>query len=289
MAEGHGASPPPAGAGSDGPPAAATGSGAPPHRLLIATTNAGKQREYRRLLAPLPLALVTPDDIGLTLAVDEDGDSFAANAVLKARGFAAASGLPALADDSGLEVDALGGLPGVHSSRWAGGGDVGRVAALLARLADVPDAARTARFRAVAALAWPDGRVATAEGTVTGRIARAPRGGNGFGYDPVFLVGPERSAPGSPRDVRAAPPGTDAALREGEGAAPPGRTDEALPEGMGAALPGRTVASAAGDRTVAELDDAEKDAVSHRGRAVRALWPVLVAVARGDAVGNDVR
>lgn len=163
-------------------------------RLLVATTNPGKLREFSALLAELDLTLVTPADLDLGLDVDETGDSFVENALLKARAFAAATGLPALADDSGLTVDALGGFPGIHSARWAPGSDADRVAALLARLAGVPPDRRTAQFRAVAALAWPDGRAETAEGLVQGRIAPAPRGAGGFGYDPVFLVedGPYR-------------------------------------------------------------------------------------------------
>lgn len=157
-------------------------------RLLIATGNPGKVRELRALLAELGTETVTPDDVGLALDVVEDGATFEANAVRKAVAFAAAADMPALADDSGLEVDALGGEPGVRSARWVAGGDEDRVAALLARLADVPAERRTARFRSVAALAGPGGIVATAAGAVEGRIAFAPRGASGFGYDPVFLV-----------------------------------------------------------------------------------------------------
>jgi XTP/dITP diphosphohydrolase len=157
-------------------------------RLLVATTNPGKLRELTALLADLGLELVTPVDVGLDLDVAETGGTFAANAVLKARAFAAAGALPALADDSGLEVDALDGFPGVQSARWVPGSDADRVAALLARLAGVPAPRRTARFRSVAALAWPDGHAETADGHVEGRIALAPRGSGGFGYDPVFLV-----------------------------------------------------------------------------------------------------
>ncbi len=157
-------------------------------RVLVATTNPGKLRELKALLSDLALELVTPGDVGLSLDVAETGGTFAENAVLKARAFAQAAGLPSLADDSGLEVDALDGFPGVQSARWAPGSDADRVVALLDRLADVPAVSRTARFRSVAALAWPDGRVATAEGAVDGRIAFAPRGLGGFGYDPVFLV-----------------------------------------------------------------------------------------------------
>lgn len=157
-------------------------------RLLIATGNPGKVRELRALLAELGIETVTPDDVGLALDVVEDGATFEANAVRKAVAFAAAADMPALADDSGLEVDALDGEPGVRSARWVAGGDEDRVAALLARLADVPAERRTARFRSVAALAAPGGIVATAAGAVEGRIAVAPRGASGFGYDPVFLV-----------------------------------------------------------------------------------------------------
>ncbi|RIL09457.1 non-canonical purine NTP pyrophosphatase, RdgB/HAM1 family [bacterium] len=160
----------------------------PPPRLLVATLNPGKRRELRRLLADLPTALVGPADLGLDLDVAETGDTFAANAALKAHAFAAAAGMPALADDSGIEVDALGGFPGVRSARWAPGSDADRVAALLARLADVPLPDRTARFRAVVVLAWPDGTVLDAEGVVEGRIAERAVGTGGFGYDPVFLV-----------------------------------------------------------------------------------------------------
>lgn len=162
---------------------------AAPARLLLATGNAGKLREYRALLADLPLRLLAPADLGLeALDPEETGDSFEANAILKARAFAAAAGLPALADDSGIEVDALGGFPGIRSARWVAGSDADRVQALLDRLAAVPDPERGARFRAVVALAWPDGRVVTAAGQVAGRIAWAPAGAGGFGYDPIFRV-----------------------------------------------------------------------------------------------------
>ena len=157
-------------------------------RLLLATTNPGKLREYRALLNDLPIALLTPDDLGLDIDVDETGATFEANATLKACAFAEATGLPSLADDAGLEVDALGGFPGVVSARWAPGTDEDRVRALLDRLAGVPMAARVARFRAVIALAVPGGGVTVASGAVEGRIAAAPRGDGGFGYDPVFLV-----------------------------------------------------------------------------------------------------
>lgn len=156
--------------------------------LLVATTNEGKLREYRRLLADLPCEVVGPSDIGLDLDVEETGETFEENARLKASAFAAAVGVLSVADDSGLVVDALDGEPGVRSSRWVEGTDADRVSALLSRLRGVGNADRTARFRAVAALAEPDGPVETAGGAVEGRIALAPFGDGGFGYDPVFLV-----------------------------------------------------------------------------------------------------
>ena len=156
--------------------------------LLIASTNPGKVAEFRGMLAAAGWEVRTPVDLGLDLAVAETGATFLDNAVLKARAFAAAGGLPALADDSGLEVAALGGAPGVRSARWVPGSDADRVAALLARLAAVPLAGRGARFRAALALAWPDGRLLTAEGQVAGRIGLQACGASGFGYDPVFLV-----------------------------------------------------------------------------------------------------
>ena len=175
-------------------------------RLLLATNNGHKLRELRRLLAHLPLALLTPADLGLRLEPAEDGATYEANALAKARAFADASELPALADDSGIEVDALGGRPGLHSARYGGSGltDENRVALLLRELADVPDGERTA------------------EGWCEGTVARSPDGTGGFGYDPVFFV------------------------------------------------PALGV-------TMARLSDQEKDAISHRGNAARALAPVLAA------------
>lgn len=121
--------------------------------------------------------------------VEENGDTFAANALLKAQAAARAAGLLALADDSGLEVDALGGAPGVHSARWAGAVNApARNALLLQRLEGVPDAERGARFVSVIAVARPDGAAGLARGELAGRIAQAPRGGHGFGYDPIFLL-----------------------------------------------------------------------------------------------------
>jgi XTP/dITP diphosphohydrolase len=164
---------------------------AAPRRLLLATRNPGKLAELRALLVGLPIEIAAATDAP---EVAETGSTFAENARLKARAVAGWSGEWALADDSGLEVDALGGRPGVFSSRYAGPGatDAERNARLLADLAGVPDADRTARFRCVIALAAPDGRAWTCEGACEGRIAHAPRGAHGFGYDPVFLL-PDRN------------------------------------------------------------------------------------------------
>jgi XTP/dITP diphosphohydrolase len=159
-------------------------------RLVLATTNPGKIAELRALLAACDWEIVTPTDVGVRVDVDETGATYEENARLKALAYARAAGLPALADDSGLEVDALAGAPGVHSARF-GGADMPhaeKIRLLLARLQDVPDERRGARFRAVIVVALPDGRTYAAEGVCAGRIARAPRGEGGFGYDPIFLV-----------------------------------------------------------------------------------------------------
>lgn len=159
-------------------------------KLLVATNNPGKVREFKKLLAGLPVEITFPAQEGLDLDVEETGATFAENACLKALAYAWVSGLPTLADDSGLEVDALGGEPGVRSARYAGPGasDADRYRKLLAALADVPPGERAARFRCVVALALPDGEVHTADGTCEGQIGFEPRGEHGFGYDPVFLV-----------------------------------------------------------------------------------------------------
>ena len=160
--------------------------------LLVGTNNRGKVREYEELLANLPGALqVTfPARDRLALDVEETGETFQANARIKALAYAQASGLPCLADDSGLEVDALDGAPGVHSARYAGPDttDVDRYRKLLDALADTPVGQRSARFRCVVALALPDGTVRTASGTCEGEIGFVPRGEHGFGYDPIFIV-----------------------------------------------------------------------------------------------------
>lgn len=159
-------------------------------KLLVATHNPGKVREYVQLLADLPLSVTWLDDVGVVEAVEETGTTYTENALLKAQHYAALTGLLTWADDSGLEVDALGGRPGVYSARYGGPGlsDRQRYEMLLAALAGVPESQRTARFRCVVALATPDGRTWTTEGAVEGRILTAPRGANGFGYDPIFFM-----------------------------------------------------------------------------------------------------
>ena len=186
-------------------------------RLLLATNNPGKVREFRRLLSDAPFEVVTPEDIGISLDVEETGSTYAENAALKARAFAEAGACLALADDSGIEVDALRGGPGMYSARYGGPGldDVGRTALLLRELEGVEPARRGARYRAVVAVAWPGaGEPRFFEGVQEGSIGFEPRGERGFGYDPVFLINSER--------------------------------------------------------VQAEISDEEKDAISHRGQAVRA-------------------
>jgi XTP/dITP diphosphohydrolase len=161
--------------------------------LLIATGNPGKVREYDELLAGLPITCISPAEIGIHLQVDEGGTTYEENASLKAVAFARASGRVTLADDSGLEVDALGGRPGVHSARYGGPGldDADRWRSLLEELGDVPWERRTARFRCVIAVASPDGEVTTVSGVCEGIIAFGAAGAGGFGYDPVFYL-PDR-------------------------------------------------------------------------------------------------
>jgi XTP/dITP diphosphohydrolase len=157
-------------------------------KLLLATSNRGKVCEFHHLFPGSLFELVTPADLKLDLEVAENGKTYTENARLKALAFALTSGLVTLADDSGLEVDALGGEPGVHSARYAGedAGDHARIAKLLSGLRDVPWEKRTARFRCVIAVASPDGRVGFAEGFCDGIITFEPKGDGGFGYDPVF-------------------------------------------------------------------------------------------------------
>ena len=196
--------------------------------VVLATRNAAKLRELARILdSQVPLAGL--DAFPGAPDVPETGATFEENALLKARAIAAYTHLPAVADDSGLCVDALNGMPGVLSARWAGGhgDDQANLALVLAQLADVPDPRRGAQFVCAAALvvpsASPHHRELVVTGNVTGRLTRAPRGGGGFGYDPIFL-----------------------------------------PDGF--------------DLTTAEMTPEAKDAISHRGRAFRALVPFIKEV-----------
>jgi len=193
-------------------------------RVVLATKNAHKLIEMRRILddAGLDIELIGTDEFAGLTDVAETGSTFAANALLKARSVCAETGLPAIADDSGLGVDALNGMPGIFSARWSGahGDDVANLNLLLGQLSDVPDARRGAAFHCAAAVVLPDGTERVVEGIIDGTLIREPRGSNGFGYDPIFI--------------------------------PVGES-----------------------RTTAEMSADEKDAISHRGRAMRALVPVL--------------
>ena len=159
-------------------------------RLVLATTNPGKLAELSALLAGVPYDLVSLSDVGIDQEVDEPGDTLEENASHKAASYARLGGLPTLADDSGLEVDALGGEPGPRSSRYAGpeATDADRIAFLLSKLDNIPEESWTARFRCVIALAQPGRPMELFTGECQGRIVRVPRGGNGFGYDPIFLL-----------------------------------------------------------------------------------------------------
>ncbi len=184
-------------------------------KLLIATRNQGKMREYQHLFRELPFRLLSMDDLGIAAEVEETGQTFLENAWLKANTYAAISGLLTLSDDSGLEVDALGGEPGIHSARYGGGAassdppssDEERLSLLLDNLADVPWPRRTARFRCVIAIARAPatlldtdipydftiqqdkpGQLASVVGSVAGMIQYEPQGDDGFGYDPVFYL-----------------------------------------------------------------------------------------------------
>ena len=197
-------------------------------RLVLATLNQGKVTELRRILAPYPgIALIGLDEAPAYEPGPETGATFEENALAKAREAVAATGLPAVADDSGLAVDALNGMPGVLSARWAGrhGDDRANLELLLGQLQDVPDERRGAGFVCAAAYALPDGREGVVRGELRGTLVREPRGTNGFGYDPLLV----------PDD---------------------------------------------GARTTAELSAAEKDAISHRGQAFRALGPVVADLLR---------
>ena len=156
--------------------------------LLIATHNQGKLREFAAIFAGLPVILRTLDDVGITEDVEETGTTFAENARIKAEAYRAMSGLPTLADDSGLEVAALNGAPGVYSARYGGVKGEAQLRYLLEQMKDIPFHQRVARFMCVLALAWTDGSIEFVEGTLPGVIEFEPRGSHGFGYDPLFYL-----------------------------------------------------------------------------------------------------
>jgi XTP/dITP diphosphohydrolase len=210
--------------------------GDPGPRLVLATANLAKLAELTRILAAagVPAELASLSEFPGAPEVAETGATFAENALLKAHALARFTGLPAVADDSGLCVDALNGMPGVLSARWAGGhgDDQANLRLVLAQTADVPDSRRGAHFACAAALALPSGTEQVLEGTVYGTLIREPRGTGGFGYDPVFV------------------PDLSELAGAGEGLA-----------GL----------------TTAEMTPQAKDAISHRGRAFRALVPAIAA------------
>jgi len=200
--------------------------------VVLATRNAAKLRELARILGAedsggAQIRLAGLDEFPGAPDVPETGATFEENALLKARAIASYTGLPAVADDSGLCVDALSGMPGVLSARWAGGhgDDRANLELVLAQVADVPDTRLGAQFVCAAALVVPVGRETVVTGRVEGRLIRSPRGRGGFGYDPIFL-----------------------------------------PDGF--------------DQTTAEMTAEAKDAISHRGRAFRALTPFITAVSK---------
>ena len=161
-------------------------------KFVLATHNPGKIQEMRDILSQLGVEVVSPAELGVDVDVEETGDTFAENAMLKAKAICAAAGLPAIADDSGLCVDALNGGPGVYSARYGGEGldDAGRTALLLQNMRG--QTTRAAHFACAIACAFPNGDTLTAEGRCDGAVAFAPMGQGGFGYDPVFLV-PEKA------------------------------------------------------------------------------------------------
>lgn len=161
-------------------------------KILIATHNMKKRAELERILSPLGIEIVTDNEIGCTLReVEENGTTFEENAYIKAFAGCEDSGLPCIADDSGLEVDALNGEPGIYSARYSGvhGDDEANIDKLLANIKDVPDDKRTGRFVCVACCVFPDGKKITVRGTCEGTIYRERHGNGGFGYDPIFNCG----------------------------------------------------------------------------------------------------
>ena len=192
------------------------------NKLIFATGNQNKMREIKAILADMDVEVLSMKEAGIDIDIVEDGKTFEENALIKARAVSKAGNALALADDSGLEVDALNGEPGIYSARYMGENTSYRIKnqILIDRLHGVPDILRTARFVCVVAAAFPDGRVETARGTIEGRIAHEQAGENGFGYDPIFY------------------------------------------------LPDRQM-------TTAQISPEGKNAISHRGKAMRAIKEVL--------------
>lgn len=159
-------------------------------KIVIATQNKGKAKDFETLLSPLGYEVLTLRDVAKDLDIEETGTTFEANAILKAEGVAKELGIPVIADDSGLEIDALDGEPGVYSARYAGGekSDDANIEKVLEKLSGVPDGERTARFRCVLAVAAPGEETQTFSGSCEGEILRLRRGDHGFGYDPIFYV-----------------------------------------------------------------------------------------------------
>jgi XTP/dITP diphosphohydrolase len=160
------------------------------HTLLLATSNPHKLEEFQTIFSDLPLRLLSLNDVQLNVDVEETGNTFSENAELKGRAYAQMSHMLTLADDSGLEIDALGGVPGVHSARYLGRETSyeERFRVILEQLRGLPQEQRSARFRCVIALAEPSGKIYLVEGMVEGVIAESPRGTHGFGYDPIFFL-----------------------------------------------------------------------------------------------------
>ena len=157
-------------------------------KIVAATNNKNKLREFKEILSPLGYQIISLKDLGLDIEVEETGTTFEENSLIKAKAVLKATGMASLADDSGLMVDALGGEPGIYSARYCEGSDTDRINYLLEKMKNVPDEKRTARFVSAITLMFTDGDIVTAKGTCEGKIAKAPSGKNGFGYDPVFYV-----------------------------------------------------------------------------------------------------
>ena len=201
------------------------------HRLVLATRNAGKIEEFRRIfdeIAPDSIDLVGLERFSHVMDVEETGQTFAENSLLKARALCKETGLPAIADDSGLRIDALNGAPGIYSARWSGvhGDDQANIEKVLSELRDLPRSARAAHFTCVVAFVTPEGSEVTQEGILRGHILSEPIGYHGFGYDSIFL-----------------------------------------PDSH--------------EFSLAQLEASEKDAISHRGQAVRAIAPRIASMLGG--------